>query len=159
MSLENRPEHPPEHHCIFCAIVAGRAPAHIVLENDLVAAFLDINPVTPGHVLIVPKRHAASLADLTFIENASVFQAGKDIASALRSSGLQCEGINYFVADGAAAFQEVFHFHLHVFPRYRGDSFRIDADWSNPPEFAALSEPADRIRRTLGARSAPMMPV
>ena len=146
--------HQARQECLFCAIAARSAPSHVVLENDLVLAFLDTNPVTRGHLLVVPKRHAASLEDLTFTENASIFQAGRDLAAAVRRSGLQCEGINFFVADGKAAFQEVFHFHLHVFPRFRGDTFRIDADWSTPPAFDALAEPADRIRQALGGRGA-----
>jgi len=140
--------------CIFCAIARQQAPAHVLLENDLIVAFLDTNPVAPGHSLVVPKRHAVGPADLTFAENTAVFQAGRELAAALRKSGLRCEGTNYFVADGAAAFQEVFHFHLHVFPRFRGDSFRIHADWSDPPPFRALADPADRIRGSLAARGA-----
>lgn len=135
--------------CPFCAIARKRAPAHILLENDLVIAFLDTNPVTRGHSLVIPKRHAEHLDDLTFTEHASVFLAGRNLSAALRASGLKCEGINYFVADGEAAFQEVPHFHLHVFPRFEGDTFRIDADWSNPPAFADLAEPAAEIAEWL----------
>jgi diadenosine tetraphosphate (Ap4A) HIT family hydrolase len=143
----------PGNECVFCAISGRLAPAHVVLENDLVLAFLDINPVTTGHLLVVPRRHAASLADLTVTENAAVFLAGRDLAKALRSSDLRCDGINYFAADGEAFFQEVFHFHLHVFPRFRGDTFRIHAEWSHPPSFDALAGSADSIRQTLAGRT------
>lgn len=147
----------PHDTCIFCDIACRRAPAHVVLENDLVLAFLDTNPVTPGHLLVVPKRHAAGLADLTITENAAVFLAGRDLAGALRTSGLDCDGVNFFVADGAAAFQEILHFHLHVFPRFSGDRFRIHADWSSPPPFAALAGSADGIRQSLSARGAGLL--
>ena len=139
------------HPCIFCAIAAGRGRAHLLHEDGLVCAFLDINPVTPGHLLVVPRRHAEYLADLTDAEHAAVFALGRRLAAALRTSGLRCEGVNYFVADGEAAFQEVPHFHLHVFPRFGGDPFRIEADWSNPPPFDELADPAARIRAALSA--------
>lgn len=147
----------PNHHrhdgreCVFCAITRGETPAHRVHEDELALAFLDINPVTPGHLLVVPKRHAAGLADLSNAENDAIFRAGRRLAAALRSSGLDCEGINYFLADGEAAFQEVFHVHLHIFPRFRGDSFRIHADWSKPPVFAELAGPAERITTALAS--------
>ncbi len=105
-------------HCIFCAILAGRAPASIVYQDGLVTAFMDIRPVNPGHTLIVPNRHAAHLQDLDGETAAHMFQVGQRLAGALYQSGLRCEGVNFFLADGEAAGQEVFHVHLHVFPRY-----------------------------------------
>src|ERR671913_1597517 len=119
--------------CIFCAIVVGSAPASIVYDDADLLAFMDIQPVTPGHLLIIPKRHAPYLADLDEATGARMFTVAMRLAQALRASGLPCEGINLFLADGEAAFQEVFHTHLHVFPRFAGASFRIDADWSNRP--------------------------
>lgn len=132
--------------CIFCEIVAGRAPASIVHADDLMLAFLDIRPVTPGHLLVVPRRHAADLAGLDKATGERLFRVGIRLAAALRGSGLRCEGVNLFLADGAAAGQEVFHVHLHVFPRYNGDRFRIEADWSDAPDRAELDEIAARIR-------------
>lgn len=131
-------------HCVFCAIASGEAHGHILYRDDLVLAILDINPVTPGHTLVIPRRHVEGLADLTETENAAVFATGRSIAAGLRRSGLRCEGINYFVADGRAAFQEIAHFHLHIFPRFRGDTFRIDADWSNPPGREVAGEDGGR---------------
>ncbi len=115
--------------CIFCDIVASRARASRVYEDDRVLAFLDIQPVTSGHTLVIPKRHVAYLDDLDADLGAAVFGIAHLLARALRRSGLRCEGVNLFLADGAAAFQEVFHTHIHVFPRFAGDGFSVDADW------------------------------
>src|SRR5713226_3845839 len=116
--------------CIFCEILAGRAPASIIHNDQVCLALLTIGPVTTGHTLVIPKRHAAYLADLDEETGAHLFRVAMRLAQAIRQSGLRCEGINVFLADGEAAFQDVFHVHLHVFPRYRGDPFRIEADWS-----------------------------
>jgi histidine triad (HIT) family protein len=132
--------------CIFCAIAAGSAPASIVYDDADLLAFLTIGPVTPGHLLIIPKRHAPFLADLDEATGARMLMVAMRLARALRASGLRCEGINLFLADGEAAFQEVFHTHLHVIPRFVGDTFRIDADWSNTPSRAELDDVATRIR-------------
>jgi diadenosine tetraphosphate (Ap4A) HIT family hydrolase len=115
--------------CVFCAIVRGEAEASVVHEDDLVLAFMDHRPVTPGHLMVVPKAHAVGLEDLDERAGARIWQAAHRLGRALRRTSLRCEGINLFLADGRAAFQEVFHFHLHVFPRFAGDTFRIDADW------------------------------
>lgn len=111
--------------CIFCQILSGTAPASLVHEDSLVAAFMDIRPVNLGHLLVIPKRHAASMADVTAEEAAAMMQVAQRATAALRASTLKCEGVNYFLADGEAAMQEVFHAHLHVFPRYRGDNFGL----------------------------------
>jgi histidine triad (HIT) family protein len=111
--------------CIFCQILSGKAQASFVFEDTLVAAFMDIQPVNLGHVLVVPKRHAPSMADVTPAEAAAMMQVAQRATAALRASTLKCEGVNYFLADGEAAMQEVFHAHLHVFPRYQGDDFGL----------------------------------
>ena len=115
--------------CIFCAIARGQAEASIVHENESVIAFMDLQPVTPGHLLVIPKAHAVGLEDLREDVGVQVWKVAHQLGRALRRSGLRCEGVNLFLADGEAAFQEVFHVHLHVFPRFTGDPFRIDADW------------------------------
>lgn len=132
--------------CEFCEIVAGRSPASIVHEDDVALAIMTIGPVNPGHVLVMPKRHAPYLADLDDETGAHLFMVTTRVAAAIRGSGLRCEGINLFLADGAAAFQDVFHLHMHVFPRFAGDAFRVDADWSVKPSRAELDESARRIR-------------
>ena len=111
--------------CVFCDILAGKRPSSIVFQDDVCCAFMDIQPVNSGHVLVVPIAHAASLAELDGASGARMFRVAQRIAGALRDSGLRCEGVNLFLADGEAAGQEVFHVHLHVIPRYVGDGFGI----------------------------------
>ena len=135
--------------CIYCAIVAGTAQASIVYDDAELLAFMDIRPVTPGHLLIIPKRHAPLLADLDQVTGARMFTVAMRLAQGLRASGLRCEGINLFLADGEAAFQEVFHTHLHVIPRFVGDTFRIDADWSVTPSRAELDKIATQVRAVM----------
>jgi histidine triad (HIT) family protein len=86
---------------------------------------MDIQPVNAGHLLVVPVRHAAYLADNDSGIAADLMRVGHAAAAALRASGLPCEGVNFFLADGEAAMQEIFHVHLHVFPRFRGDGFGL----------------------------------
>ena len=136
--------------CVFCDIVAGEAPASLVHADELVVAFMDIRPVTPGHLLVVPKRHVPDLARLDEETGAHLFRVAMRLARAIRRSGLRCEGVNLFLADGEAAGQEVCHVHLHVFPRFVGDAFRIDADWSVAPSRADLDAIAARIRAGAG---------
>ncbi|KAA1429182.1 HIT family protein [Nocardioides antri] len=131
--------------CIFCAIAARQAEASVVYEDDTAVAFMDLNPVTPGHLLVVPRKHAVGLEDLDEATSAHVWSVGHQMARALRRSGLRCDGINVFLADGEVAFQEVFHFHLHVFPRYAGDGFSVDAEWKERDR-ALLDADAGAIR-------------
>ena len=129
--------------CIFCNILAGSAPASFVYRGDSVAAFMDIQPITPGHLLVVPLAHAASLAELDPEAGAQLFRAGQLLAGALRQSGLRCEGVNFFLADGAAAGQDVWHVHLHVIPRFKGDGFgfRLPPGYDTiRPDRASLDE-------------------
>jgi len=136
--------------CVFCAIVAGEAEASVAFADDRVVAFMDLGAVTPGHVLVVPRLHAAGLEDLDEETSMHVWRIGHRIGRALRRSGLRCEGVNVFLADGEAAFQEVFHFHLHVFPRFAGDGFRIGADWATRARHL-LDEEARHVRHGLSA--------
>jgi histidine triad (HIT) family protein len=131
--------------CVFCAIGAGDVAASIVAEDAQAFVLMDIAPITPGHALVVPRRHAAGLADLDEAAGRDVFALGMRTASALRASGLRCEGVNLFLADGEAAGQEVFHVHLHVIPRFRGDGVRLSASRSRPKR-AELDDAAARIR-------------
>ena len=118
---------------MLCSIVSGETSASLVFEDTAVIAFMDINPVTEGHVLAVPRNHYPYLANLPEEVASRMFLAARRIAAAIRGSELKSEGINLSYADGEAAFQAVFHSHLHVFPRYEGDGFKIAADWGNPP--------------------------
>lgn len=112
---------------------------------------MDIQPVNPGHVLVIPNSHATSLADLNEEIGAHMFRIAKRVAGALWSSGIRCEGVNLLLADGEAAGQEVFHVHLHVFPRYRDDGFgfKFGSGYSNKPDRAELDIVAQQIRKEL----------
>lgn len=134
--------------CIFCAIVRGDAESSRIYEDDSVLVFLVLQPVNPGHMVVIPKAHFEGLADLDEEIGMQIFKVGQAMAGLLRGSGLRCEGIDMFVADGAAAFQEVFHFHLHVFPRWEGDDFRLSADWRYWSR-AELDGVADQLRAAL----------
>ncbi|MCV7067825.1 HIT family protein [Mycolicibacterium farcinogenes] len=107
--------------CVFCAIVAGEAPAIRVYEDDEYLGFLDIRPFTRGHTLVIPKRHTVDLTDTPPATVAAMAGIGQRIARAARRSGLHADGNNIVINDGKAAFQSVFHIHLHVVPRQTGD--------------------------------------
>lgn len=114
--------------CIFCAIVARQAEASVVYEDESVVVFMDLNPVTPGHLLVVPREHAVGLEDLDEATSARVWSVGHDMARALRRSSMRCEGINVLLCDGEVAFQTVLHFHLHIIPRFAGDGWTLRAE-------------------------------
>ena len=137
--------------CIFCEILAAKSPSSIVYRDDICTAFVDIQPVNAGHVLVVPNRHAPFLADLDEDTGARMFRIAHRVALALRNSGVECEGVNLFLADGEAAMQDVFHVHLHVFPRYVGDGFGLtfSPDYFDKPERSELDAIAERIRNAL----------
>src|SRR5258708_295330 len=105
--------------CIFCAIVAGRAPARIVHADEVTVAFLDIFPWTGGHALVVPRHHSGALLEAPASAVAAVTAAARSVAAAAVSpSGLGADGFNLIQANGSVAFQTVFHLHIHVLPRY-----------------------------------------
>lgn len=107
--------------CVFCAIVAGKAPAIRIHEDEDYLAILDIRPFTRGHTLVIPKRHTVDLTDTPPETVAALTVLGQRIAKAARASGLHADGNNVAINDGKAAFQTVFHIHLHVVPRRAGD--------------------------------------
>ena len=141
---------------IFSKIIQGQVPASLVYQDGKVSAFMDIQPINPGHVLVIPNQEIASLADLDEDTGAHLFRIGHRIAKALRNSGLKCEGVNMFLADGQAAKQDVFHVHLHVFPRFRGDGFRWQSsqNYSQLPKRAELNETAAAIKCALDSMEA-----
>jgi histidine triad (HIT) family protein len=116
--------------CIFCDISAGDAEASFVYEDDRTIAFLDIAPLNAGHTLVVPRTHAASLEELEPDDAQHVIRVAQRVAIALRRTGFRVEGVNLWLADGAAAGQDVFHAHMHVVPRFDGDGFVV----SLPPD-------------------------
>jgi histidine triad (HIT) family protein len=136
---------------VICKLLARELEVSMVHEDELCSAFMDICPVNQGHVLVVPNRHIAEVPDLTKKESARMFVVAEQINRAIRKSGIKCEGINFFLADGEAAGQEVFHVHLHIFPRYKGDGFRLvlPPDYGRQPTRAALNKTAAKIREHL----------
>ena len=144
------------HDCVFCRLLAGELPATFLFRDEQVAAFMDIQPVNPGHVLLIPVRHAPYLADLDPPTAGRIMQEGQRIAAGIRSSGVRCEGINLFLADGEAAMQEVFHVHLHVFPRFVGDGFglKFGPHYKELPSRAALEDVGAKIVRALNVPGA-----
>jgi len=106
---------------VFCDIVAGKAPAMRIYEDDGYLAILDIRPFTRGHTLVLPKQHTVDLTDTPTETVADMLAIGQRIARAARESELQADGNNVVLNDGRAAFQSVFHIHLHVVPRRNGD--------------------------------------
>ena len=116
--------------CIFCRIVAGELPAQIVAEDERTVAFMDINPGTRGHLLVIPRRHARNLYDVPADDLAAVVQAAQQLALRARDR-LGADGVNLISSAEPAAWQTVFHFHVHVIPRYAGDPLRLP--WTPAP--------------------------
>ncbi len=136
--------------CTFCRILRRELEASFVAEDDLAVAFMDLRPINPGHVLVVPRQHAALVGELDDASAETMWRLARRCAAALRLSGLRLEGLNFFLADGEAAGQEVFHTHLHVIPRSRGDGFgfRFPPGYSVRPR-PELEDAAARIRAAL----------
>lgn len=134
---------------MFCAIAARESPASFVYEDDAVIAFMDIQPVNPGHLLVVPRRHHELMHQYDEVTLARTWQVVMRADVALRRSGVRCEGVNLFVADGEAAFQDVPHFHVHVIPRHAGDGFGLTfpPDYEELPPRTELDAWAAAIRR------------
>jgi diadenosine tetraphosphate (Ap4A) HIT family hydrolase len=110
--------------CVFCAIVAGEAPAIRIYEDDDYLAILDIRPFTRGHTLVLPKRHSVDLTDTSAETLADMVAIGQRIALAARATEL-ADATNIALNDGRAAFQTVLHIHLHVLPRRNGDKLSV----------------------------------
>jgi len=126
--------------CIFCKIVAGEIPSAIVDQDDATIAFMDINPATHGHALVIPREHYTDLRDIPADELSAVATAAQRLA-VRASERLGADGVNLLNSCGAAAWQTVFHFHVHVIPRYLGDPLRLP--WTpapgDPDEIAAAA--------------------
>jgi histidine triad (HIT) family protein len=137
--------------CIFCDILAGRLPSSFVHHDGRCSAFMDIQPVNAGHILVVPNDHATYLSDLDAQTGAEMFRTAQQIAAGIRRCGVRCEGIDLFLADGEAAGQEIFHVHLHIIPRYRDDGFgfRFPPGYHQRPERAELDRIAESVRSAL----------
>ncbi|MXV77626.1 HIT family protein [Candidatus Poribacteria bacterium] len=110
--------------CIFCAIVEGKIPSAKVYENEHVFAFMDIAPANPGHLLVIPKQHYRNIFDMPADVGSKIMEAAIPLAAAIRET-LNPDGLNLFQSNEPAAFQTVFHFHLHLIPRWEGDPLRL----------------------------------
>jgi histidine triad (HIT) family protein len=110
--------------CIFCKIVAGELPSERVDEDERTVSFMDIAPATRGHALVIPRAHAADLLDVGEEDLRAVISASRRLAARAHER-LGADGVNLLNACGAVAFQSVFHFHVHVIPRYEGDGLRL----------------------------------
>jgi histidine triad (HIT) family protein len=144
--------------CVFCDIVAGRLPARVVHDDPAVLAFLDLRPFTPGHTLVIPKCHAPFLADLDEGTASQLFAVTRRVAAALRRYEVRCEGVNLFLSDGEAAGQEIFHLHMHVFPRFAGDSLGPGRPFARSPAEVSrreLDAIAAQLRRAYRSGEAP----
>ena len=127
--------------CLFCKIVAGEIPATIIASDERTVSFMDINPATRGHALVIPRAHARDLLEIEPDDLAAVVQAGQRLAQVAKAT-LDADGINLINSCGASAWQTVFHFHLHVIPRYDTDPLRLP--WHPEPgdrdEIAAAAD-------------------
>ncbi len=131
---------PSDPDCIFCKIVAGELPATVVDEDEHTIAFMDINPATRGHALVVPREHARDLLEIDPHQLQGASTAAQRLARRAKER-LKADGVNVINSCGVAAWQTVFHFHLHVIPRYQGDAMRLP--WipapGDPREIAAAA--------------------
>jgi diadenosine tetraphosphate (Ap4A) HIT family hydrolase len=137
--------------CIFCAIAGGSEPSSDVYRDNALVCFMSNAPVNPGHTLIIPRQHVTSLSQLHPDAGAALFKLALRIQAALRDSDLQCDAVNLFLADGEAASQIIPHVHLHVIPRFAGDSFKLNSKggvttWEHTPPREELEEHAALVR-------------
>jgi histidine triad (HIT) family protein len=127
--------------CIFCAIVSGDAPATIIDEDDHTVAFMDIHPWTRGHALVIPRKHSKDLHEISDDELARTMQGAKRLAAKVRDN-LGADGVNLLNSTGQAAWQTVFHFHVHVIPRYQDDPLELPVrpQEGDPDEIKQIAE-------------------
>ena len=131
-----------KNNCVFCAIAAGEIPSFKVYEDDLVLAYLDINPFTKGHTLVIPKAHSANLLETDEATLAAVIARVKKVAAHLKAA-LPCDGFNILQNNGEAAGQTVMHLHFHIVPRYGKEAIAFE---SRPGDMDELKALAERIR-------------
>ena len=128
-----------KNNCIFCAIAAGELPSFKIYEDDVVLAFLDINPFSNGHVLVIPKNHSEGLLDADDALLSDVIVRVRKVAMHIKES-LSCDGFNILQNNGEAAGQTVKHLHFHIVPRLAGDDLRFVSAKGDMEKLAALAE-------------------
>jgi histidine triad (HIT) family protein len=130
--------------CIFCKIVAGELPSTIIDEDERTLAFMDINPATRGHALVIPREHATDLLSVPLEDLDACMRAAQRLAHRIKEA-LGADGINLLNSCGAAAWQTVFHFHLHVIPRFENDPLRLP--WvPGPGDTDEIAKAAEELR-------------
>lgn len=134
--------------CVFCRIVAKQIPATVVHEDEHTLAFMDIGQVNPGHVLVAVKQHAENIFALDEARAAAAFGAAARVSRAIREA-FAPQGLSVYQANGSAAGQTVFHFHIHLVPRHEGDGMQLTWPVKNPPR-EKLAQYAEKIRAKLG---------
>ena len=134
--------------CIFCRIVAKEIPAAVVYEDEHTLAFMDAGQVNPGHVLVAAKGHAENLYELNDAQAGALLRAAAHVARAIRDA-YQPQGLSVYQANGKAAWQSVFHYHMHLVPRHENDGMALTWPAKNPPR-EQLVEYAATIRKALG---------
>ncbi|HEX4717223.1 MAG TPA: HIT family protein [Thermoleophilaceae bacterium] len=130
--------------CIFCKVVAGEIPSHKIDEDDKTLAFMDINPWTRGHALVIPKEHSRNVYDVDPEDLAAAHITAQRVAKRMRER-LNCDGINVLQSSEPVAMQTVFHTHVHVIPRYSDDGLRLPAH-PQPAEHEELAGLAEELR-------------
>jgi histidine triad (HIT) family protein len=125
--------------CVFCQIIKGEAEASFVHQDDAIVAFMDIQPITQGHMLVVPREHVVLMKDVSDQVAMRAFRVARMLGITSEAT-LGAGGVNLFVADGEVAFQDVPHFHIHVIPRYAQDGFGLTfpESYTHPPSRAQL---------------------
>lgn len=130
--------------CLFCGIVAGTIPSETIDSDERTVAFMDINPATPGHALVVPREHSADLLEIGEEDLTATVLAAQRLAKRMKDV-LNADGINLINSCGSAAWQTVFHFHIHVVPRYDDDPLKLP--WvPEPGDSAEIASVAQRLR-------------
>ncbi|MBR0119673.1 MAG: HIT family protein [Eubacterium sp.] len=132
--------------CIFCKIIAGEIPSATVYEDDDVKAILDVNPAARGHVIVLPKKHASDVFSISDEDLSKAICVAKKIAIAVKEA-YKCDGVNILQNNGEAAGQTVFHLHIHVIPRFEGDT--ISVKWKQGEMPADLDVIAGEIKACL----------
>jgi diadenosine tetraphosphate (Ap4A) HIT family hydrolase len=133
--------------CPFCEIIRGQSPVSLIYQDDTVVAFMDIQPITQGHMLVLPREHAVLMTDINEPAAMRTFKVARKLAAVARHT-LGASGVNLIVMDGEAAYQDVPHFHVHVIPRYPKDGFGLTfpPSYEHAPARAQLDAIAAAIR-------------
>jgi histidine triad (HIT) family protein len=137
--------------CLFCRIAEGAVPASVIYSDENIMAFLDAQPVNPGHVLVIPRVHTRELSELDPEVGGKMFKVAMIVAESLKKSGLKCEAVTLLLGDKWAVPRLFPHVHLHVIPRFKGDGFELKygPSYGVKPGRKELNTVAEQIRRAI----------